>query len=168
MKKSILLLLAIPVLALSKGLFLVGSLSYDLASIEGSPVRTLGADLDLLWPSSGDVSMGLGLAFKLFQYTEPASFLKDPPPSYTFEIYSVASYSGAMGKEITLSIDSKGGISIPDLDLSISGYFAQVSFCVSMQVLGLDLGIGAGLKMYSFGSLVLSLVPIELRLGKVF
>ncbi len=168
MKRTIsMAILALSVLLMAYTADLRLGLSYDLLSFQSTPttIGTLGFDLDYFSPPSGNVSMGLGIGGRWFSKGFP---MEDSTATYALELYSCAVYRGKISESVNLEILSRGGVSIPNMKLDKTGYFAEANVLFGVVFYGLDIRFGVGLRMYSFGEMGFSQIPLKLSLGKVF
>ncbi len=138
----------------------------DMFTFDATPssdVSMYGIQMDLVFESPGNVRMGFGVEYHFV--SADASFL-----GMNFDqsvgIYAVGVYRSELTSSLDLLVISRGGISLPNFDLSTMGYFTEVS--VSMVYpLGEKwfVSFGGSLKSYSFGEPYVSFIPVKLGIG---
>ncbi len=128
-----------------------------------STVSIYGAQLDIVFPSPGNVSMGFGVEGGYV--TADASFLE---MDYTNSvgIYAVGVYKSPLTSVFDFVVVSRGGISIPSMDMSKMGYFTEVSVGI-IYPLGKSfwISLASAMKSYSFGNPYVTFIPIKLGIG---
>ena len=168
---SIVIALVLTVMVIAETADLRLDLSYDVLSLQATPVsvKTVGFDLDYFSPPQRNVSMGLGLGWKwLMPESTETALIDDTTPGNLFELYSAAVYRGRISESMGIEILSRGGVAVPDFKFDLTGYFAEVNVLFGVVFYGLDFRFGFGVKMYSFGDTSLTQIPIKLSVGKVF
>ena len=128
-----------------------------------SAISMYNAQLDIVFPSPGNVSMGFGIEGGYV--TADASFLE---MDYTnsIGIYAVGIYRSPLTSVFDFVVVSRGGISVPSLDLSKMGYFTEVSVGI-IYPMGKKfwLSLASAMKSYSFGTPYVTFIPIKLGIG---
>ncbi len=137
---------------------------FPVYTIESTPseVSIMGAQLDFVLISPGNVQMGFGLGYE--NVSTDASFL-GVPVDHSLEIYSVASFKSELSSTFDLLVISRGGMAIPNHDFSLSGYFVEVSADLVYYFKWLYLTVGMSLKSYAFGDSAVTFVPIKFGFG---
>ncbi len=128
-----------------------------------SAVSMYNIQLDVVFPSPGNVSMGFGVEGGYV--TADASFL-DMDYTNSIGIYAVGVYRSPLTSVFDFVVVSRGGISIPSTDLSKMGYFTEVSVGV-IYPMGKKfwISLASAMKSYSFGKQYVTFIPIKLGIG---
>ncbi len=165
MKRVILLITLLPLGAFaSVSINLWGDI--DFFVFDATPVEDVsmyGAQLDVVLPSPGDISMGFGV--EAHYVTSDASFLG---VDYTnsLGLYAVGVYSSPLTSVLDFLVISRGGISIPSMDFSEMGYFTEVMVGVTYPISkSFRISLGASMKSYSFGKSYITFIPLKMGIG---
>ena len=126
-------------------------------------VSMYGVQFDVVFPSPGNVSMGFGVEGALV--TADASFL-DMEYNNSIGIYAVGVYRSPLTSVFDFVVVSRGGISVPSMDLSKMGYFTEVSVGINYPMgKNFWISLASAMKSYSFGNPYVTFIPVKLGIG---
>lgn len=138
---------------------------FDYFVFEASPssdIRFLGVQIDVLLISPGNVQMGFGFGYSVVE-NGLQFFGKDV--DHTVDFYSVASYRTELSTAFDLLIVSRGGISVPNHDFSLSGYFVEVSAELAYFMGWFHIFGGISMKSYAFPNSSVTFIPFKVGVG---
>ena len=169
MKRTVvLLLLLLSLAALSRTATVDLNLDFDMITLSSTPSTGLsmtGLQLDVLLTSPGNVQMGFGMGYHWLFGSE--SFF-EKSFSNLIELYSVASYKSEFSSVLDLFVVSRGGMAVPVLDFSTSGYFVEVSVDLVYTKGFFRAFGGLSLKSYAFGDRSVLFLPVKVGIGGEF
>ncbi|MCD6449090.1 MAG: hypothetical protein J7L34_01100 [Thermotogaceae bacterium] len=137
---------------------------FPVYTLESTPLEAsmMGAQFDFVLISPGNVQMGFGLGYEMV--SADAGFL-GTPVDHSLELYSVASFKSELSSTFDLLVISRGGMSVPNHDFSLSGYFVEVSADLVYYFKWFYVLAGLSIKSYAFGDAAITFIPIKLGFG---
>ncbi len=153
------------VLAFSASVRFDAMADFDYLVFEASPssdIRFLGVQIDVLLISPGNVQMGFGFGYSVVENGQQF-FGKDV--DHTVDFYSVASYRTELSTAFDLLIVSRGGVSVPNHDFSLSGYFVEVSAELAYFMGWFHIFGGISMKSYAFPDSSVTFIPFKVGVG---
>ncbi len=164
-KAAVFVILAISIVALGASVRFDGMFDADYFVLDATPASDIhfyGVQIDVLLISPGNVQMGFGFGYSVVEGGEK---FFGRTVDHTVDFYSVASYRTELSSVLDILIVSRGGISVPNHDFSLSGYFVEVTAEIAYFMGSFHIFGGVSMKSYAFPDSSVTFIPIKVGVG---